>query len=971
MKKHLNRCIVILVVFLFLVTFTTPVYALAQTNTILVTNPDDSGPGSFRMALMTAVPGTTIRFDPAVFPLNDPKTIYLLTELPAIERDNIVIDASDAGVILDGSRLDVTTRVNFDNFEFRINDEVVFSSTFDADIQYWNQEDPESWAAEMVWDPTGSDDTGGSLAITIQPDGNNFVYFYEELPGVDWRQLYSPDGPQWYSVQPGDRVSFSYDYLGFDQVAFFVGMSEEDQVVSDMRGLDNYATDSWRHVNLATTIPQNTVQIFPTFRIENNHHGAGLMIASNGNTVNGLVFRNFYKGLVITGDDNQVGLTSQTDITQGCSGACNRIENVRTGVEVTGSRNTIAGNWIGSGAAGEGSSAFIGVSLFGAAGEQTDDLVEGNWIYPEKSGITIGGLSGTVIRSNFIGPLLSSGGDSFETGIDIADNTTNVSIGPDNIIYNADFSAIIMYSETIQDLDIFENEILGSGECGILIGLAKRINIHDNWFGTRPDGTIYPNSVGICLDSTEGVTIGPGNTIANNSLMGMNLGDSPDTQITENSIYRNQIAPIDLWGPVGDEPDLPEITAVSTATLTVAGRTSAGAIVEIYYNEKGEGGEYVLNCKANHLGKFYCTIPKDRFRTDVDVSALARFPEGGTSKFSEPYHVPPVDYSSLTGITGPLSVSTDPQVIGMSVVIAGLLLFSFNSLAEISTRLLDTLSANKKENDQAGKRLRRKWTLVNIKGKRWLFFLGWLLVLFLIAFAQSLLEDHPLFSWQQIQLTLMLLAVLAILSLVEVGAEWLARKRWKTDCQFCSEINFRGLIFVVGSVLLSRLLGFSPGVVIGLAGVVFLLPDLTNERKGPAALWALLAVFALSMVAWGVSVLFMGRVPILETFLLTLFFLGSQSVFFNLIPFGDSTGRDLFTWKKLAWLGFSLVSLAVFVYMVFMPAFTDVDAMRTNDYLTIYIIGGVLVVLSGLLWAANKWHWLERKTPANPEAGAK
>ncbi|MBG0786848.1 MAG: hypothetical protein H0S79_17265, partial [Anaerolineaceae bacterium] len=102
----------------------------------------------------------------------------------------------------------------------------------------------------------------------------------------------------------------------------------------------------------------------------------------------------------------------------------------------------------------------------------------------------------------------------------------------------------------------------------------------------------------------------------------------------------------------------------------------------------------------------------------------------------------------------------------------------------------------------------------------------------------------------------------------------------------------------------------------------------------------------------------------------TLFFLGVQSVFFGLIPFGESNGKDIIGWKKVVWIVFSLISLAVFVYMIFMPAFTDVDAMRQNDYLTIYIIGGVLLVISGLLWAANKWHWFEKKEPVNAESEA-
>ncbi len=967
MKKLFNATVIIVIILFLLMPAQNPVQALSQSNTIIVTSTEDSGPGSFREALMNARAGTTIRFDPDVFPLNDPQTIYLVEELPVIDRGNIVIDASNAGVILDGSRLDVTSKVNYDNIVFKINDEVVFSSTFDKDILYWNKEAPNAWMAELAWDPVGMDESGGSLAITVQPDGNGFVYFYEELPGVDWRQLYSPDGPQWYPVQQGDRLSFSYDYKGFDHVAFYSGMNQSTEEVSSLKNNDYRENADWQHASLAMTVPVDIFQVYPTLRIENYHQGAGLKIVSDGNEIYGLVLRNFYKGIVIEGDNNRVGQTRDGAITEACNGGCNRVENARTGLEVFGTQNVIEGNWIGLSGDKEMGGVAVGIILTGD-GNQADNQIIGNWILTSSEGVEFYGVAGTRIRDNHIGPDLSFQGNQFSVGIVFGDNTTGTIIGPNNIIFNSEKPAIVSYSQTAMDTEIFENEILGTKDCGILIGLASRTNIHDNWVGVRPDGTIFSNAVGICINSAESTIIGPGNIFANNFEMGLNVGDSPNTQITANSFYSNKGTAIDLWGPAGDEPERPTITAVSTATLTVAGKGSAGSIVEIYYDEASEGGDFVLSCNANHAGKFYCTIPKDQFRTDINVTALARFPEGGTSTFSEPYHVPPVDYTSLTGITGPLSVSTDPQVIGMSVLIAGLLLFSFNSLAEISTRLLDDLSAERQKEGKPKRGLIRKWSIINTRGKRWLFFLGWLLVLFLIAFAQSLLEQHPLFSWQQIQLTLLLLAVLAVLSLVEVGAEWLARKRWKSECRFCSEINFRGLIFVIGSVILSRLLGFSPGVIIGMAGVVFLLPDLAGERKGPASFWTLLAVFVISMAAWGISVLFMGRVPILETFLLTLFFLGSQSVFFNLIPFGPSNGRELFTWKKLVWLGFSLVSLAVFVYMIFMPAFADVDAMRTNDYLTIYIIGGVLVVMSGLLWAANKWHWLERKTPAEPNA---
>lgn len=72
---------------------------------IVVTNSDDSGPGSLSEALLQTQPGDTILFDPTAFPPQNPATIMLEGSLPPLDQGYITIDASDAGVILDGSRL--------------------------------------------------------------------------------------------------------------------------------------------------------------------------------------------------------------------------------------------------------------------------------------------------------------------------------------------------------------------------------------------------------------------------------------------------------------------------------------------------------------------------------------------------------------------------------------------------------------------------------------------------------------------------------------------------------------------------------------------------------------------------------------------------------------------------------------------------------------------------------------------------
>jgi hypothetical protein len=79
---------------------------LVQAAFIDVNSTADSGPGTLRQALLDAVKGDTITFNSAVFPLISPSTITLTSAmLPSINQGQIAIDASSAGVIIDGESL--------------------------------------------------------------------------------------------------------------------------------------------------------------------------------------------------------------------------------------------------------------------------------------------------------------------------------------------------------------------------------------------------------------------------------------------------------------------------------------------------------------------------------------------------------------------------------------------------------------------------------------------------------------------------------------------------------------------------------------------------------------------------------------------------------------------------------------------------------------------------------------------------
>ncbi|MDP2996396.1 MAG: right-handed parallel beta-helix repeat-containing protein [Bryobacterales bacterium] len=71
---------------------------------VVTSTADNGGPGSLRQCLQNAVNGDTVAFDPAVFPPGDPAVIALSRSL-GIDRGGVTLDASNAGVVLDGHAL--------------------------------------------------------------------------------------------------------------------------------------------------------------------------------------------------------------------------------------------------------------------------------------------------------------------------------------------------------------------------------------------------------------------------------------------------------------------------------------------------------------------------------------------------------------------------------------------------------------------------------------------------------------------------------------------------------------------------------------------------------------------------------------------------------------------------------------------------------------------------------------------------
>ncbi|MBN2048191.1 MAG: right-handed parallel beta-helix repeat-containing protein, partial [Anaerolineaceae bacterium] len=654
MKSLRILAVITLLLIVFSILPFPPAHAQTAGSTIAVTSAENAGPGTLRQALETAQPGDTITFDPAVFPLDNPRVISLTQELPPIQRGSITIDASGAGVILDGARINVEISTDLDDIQFSINGEVLISSDFTRGTDDWQPEDPSRADQWLVWNPEEGADTPGSLNIGNRPTGNRLITYHDPVAGKMWFEFYAADSSTWFHINPGDQLELRYTYKGAaHSAAFAYRDTERDDTFSFG---DQWMPESktWQPVALNAVVPEGAALIFPMFQPENPYHGAGLFLASDNNIIRGLTIRNFNAAIVLQGNDNLIG--SDTSVTAStCAEGCNLLSGYFSGIQIEGDRNRVSGNQISARARDEHHTVWV------------------NAVYLS------GASTGTIIEKNVITFEHSDDLERIETGVFIGNEAVDARIGPNNLIQGpTQFGVAINSSSALVE----NNEIIDTGNCGIFLHQTRAVVITANWIGERKDGSPAESQFGVCLNGAEETQIGPDNVIAHNEFHAIDLGNAPRATITRNILRDNQRGSIVNWSPAGDEPAPPEIITVSTTTLTVVGNAEAGAMIEIYF---GEGEEYAVSCEANQRGRFHCTIPREQFRADASITATASRDGGSTSTFAESYliHAPVV--TSLTGITSPLNLPNDPQVIGISLGIAVLLFVCFNLLANMST----------------------------------------------------------------------------------------------------------------------------------------------------------------------------------------------------------------------------------------------------------------------------------------------
>ena len=670
----------------------------AAGQTCVVTVTADSGTGSLRACMEAAAPGGTITFSAEVFAPDNPATIRLAKQLPPMSQGGVTIDASDAGVILDGA--DIQLVDDMPGLSIKSNDNVV-----------------------------------RGLAFVHFPGEAAFIY--EGARNVIGGNRLRGAGPS----GQGNRFSSSRGGLNLE-------FAEDNVVSGNLFGVDaqGLALESNRIgcLYLGSTSRRNRI---------------GGAAAGEGNLLSGCGTIALSMGGAGTEDNLVIGNWMNTDITglrplgtggglylgHGASfnqiggtgpGEGNVVSGGSYGVYLSdnGTRgNRVLGNLIGTNADATAAipNAGPGVNIEAAV---SHTLVEGNLFY--NSGVSFVGWHdyfNSIVGNRFVRARVyvslgagyaRIGGNTFEqtkggaiwmgganeciivgnrTGIDpLADaSSSGVSLGQGarhNIIGGPqlDRRSTARSRRVRPSAGLEESNLLsGTASGGVFLGgVGVEYNvIQGNRIGVDESGRLpIPNrSDGIALIDGAAHNFVQGNTVAFNAWAGVQVG-GPENLLRRNSIHHNGGKGVQTLGSgaVLSAPVLAE--RISTR---ITGMTCPGCTVEIYSDDGEEGELYEGAALADGRGAF--TFEKASGLRGPNVQAIASSAKG-TSQFSTCVQaVAPTSFTiPASGGTGSIVVTAlDPCPWDM-------LAESWITLARSKTGVDFTVGANTDDRSRTG-----------------------------------------------------------------------------------------------------------------------------------------------------------------------------------------------------------------------------------------------------------------------------
>ena len=469
-----------------------------------VTNAADSGPGSLRQIISEAQAGDTITFKPATFPVEQPTTIFLLSSLPAISQNEITLDASGVGVILDGSQ----TSPGTNGLTITADDCIVQGLTI--------QNFPEKGV--LIEAGAANNTIGGDRAIGAGPNGQGNHIHSNRNNGLQINGL------------GADNNRIVGNFIGVDASGWWEAGNAHNGIAIWLGAQHNLVGGS-------ASQDRNL--------IGGNGHSA-IWIAGPGTDYN--VVSGNYLGVRIDGEGPLGNRYAGVAIQDGAQanrigGALQGEGNLISGNQDNGiyisdlgtKGNLVLGNIIGLNHSGD---SIIGQGLNGihiTLGAQNNiigspgagNLISGNGfdgILLEGSGTTNHTIQGNIIGANHSGTAALPNGLH---GVELAQQTNHNLVGGSQPAGEG-------------------NLISGNANHGIVItGTASYNEVQGNLLGPDATGTYslgnHPNGAiditgGALWNTIGGPTPDKGNLISGNPTDGIALFDAIDTQIINNII---------------------------------------------------------------------------------------------------------------------------------------------------------------------------------------------------------------------------------------------------------------------------------------------------------------------------------------------------------------------------------------------------------------------------------------------------
>ncbi|MBN2386777.1 MAG: right-handed parallel beta-helix repeat-containing protein [Anaerolineales bacterium] len=556
-----------------------PGRAAAAAPNCTVTSAADSGPGTVRACLQDARSGTVIDFSPTTFPPENPVAIMLLSPLPHFPG-NVTLDASNAGVILDGSELE---------------------------------------EGDNGLSLTSNGNTVRGLQLTGFPHSAILVMGRNNTIGGDRGEGAGPIGQ-------GNLIS------GNRNMGIMVAGEEAsgNWIVGNLIGTDMTGTSAWGNENIGLFLHggahDNTVGGLEDWQrnIICDNYYAGVAMMGSGTSRNWVVGN--YVGTDVTGT-RDLG-NRGNGITMELAAAANLVQanvssgnsDVGVGISDQGSDyNIIIGNRLGTDAGGTQSipnddggvrAGFGGASFNRIGGTQPG---EGNLISGNSIGVSIIGSNavGNLVLGNLIG-------------------TDGSGLGA---LGNQNEGLVVSAGETV----VRGNVVAANGGPGISLNSGSTSSfLLANLIGTAQGGAIQLGNAGpgIVITGT-GINFIQGNTVAHNRSNGLEVVDGLRNTIRRNSIYSNDGAGIVLTGVGNGQLTPPRLG--TDPTQGISGTTCAGCTVELFADAGDEGRYYLDSRVADDTGAFLFGRPC--LPAGLGITTTVTDPTGNTSLFSAPASV--------------------------------------------------------------------------------------------------------------------------------------------------------------------------------------------------------------------------------------------------------------------------------------------------------------------------------------------